>query len=62
MIVGDSEMEYCETFKAEVARIARANDIPESTVYAAWQQYCADCRCYDQSPGVGEFKRWNNWK
>ena len=38
--------------------VAKTYDIPLADVETMWQQYCTDCRNYDQSPLIHEFVSW----
>ena len=38
--------------------IASASGYTSAEVAAMWQEYCRECRNYDQSPVESEFCRW----
>ena len=47
-------------FRNSMRDIAAANDGKTILdVFRLWEGYAEQCRCYDQSPVLGEFEQWN---
>ena len=47
-------------FTTRLAKIAFLNGLSTEEVQTMWKKYAYECRCYDQSPIVSEFLKWNS--